>query len=42
LDIIINDKVDLRVLHVPGVSNTIADTISQLDIATVLEIIPTF
>lgn len=41
-DIIIDNNIDLRVLHVPGASNTVADAISRLDIATILDIIPSF
>jgi hypothetical protein len=41
-DIMIKHNIDLRVLHVPGSSNTIADAISRLNIATVLDIIPSF
>jgi hypothetical protein len=41
-DIIIHNNTNLHVLHIPGISNTIADAISRLNIATVLDTIPTF
>jgi hypothetical protein len=41
-DIMIKNNVDLRVLHIPGTSNTIADAISRLNIAAILDIIPSF
>ncbi|RXW18702.1 hypothetical protein EST38_g7150 [Candolleomyces aberdarensis] len=41
-DVIMEHQIDLRVLHIAGAENTIADAISRLQIATVLNIIPTF
>jgi hypothetical protein len=41
-DMIMDNSIDLRVLHVPGTSNTIADAISRLEIGTILDIIPSF
>jgi hypothetical protein len=41
-DIVIKNNVDLRILHIAGNSNTIADAISRLNIATILDIIPSF
>lgn len=42
VDILINSNVDLRVLHVPGERNIIADAISRLRIGVVTDIIPDF
>lgn len=42
VDIFMTNDLDLRVLHVQGEKNIIADAISRMNIATVLDIIPDF
>jgi hypothetical protein len=41
-DTLVTDAIDLRVLHVPGEQNVIADAISRLDIGSVVKLIPEF
>jgi hypothetical protein len=41
-DTIMSNNIDLRIVHVPGSSNTVADATSRLDIASILDLIPTF
>jgi hypothetical protein len=41
-DIVLKKNIDLRVSHVPGAKNVIADAISRLNISRILDIIPDF
>ncbi|KAJ2932592.1 hypothetical protein H1R20_g4498, partial [Candolleomyces eurysporus] len=41
-DIVLKNDVDLRVLHITGRDNVIADAISRLQISSVLDLIPNF
>ena len=41
-DTLVTSTIDLRVLHIPGEQNMIADAISHLDIGSVVKLIPEF
>lgn len=41
-DILLHTDIDLRVLHVPGEDNVVADAISRMNIATVVKLVPSF